>query len=572
MATATAMPHARGQELGTIETNIPARLDRLPWSRWHWRILIGLGTVWILDGLEVTIVGSIAGAISAKGSGITISAAEVAGWAASMYVAGACVGALLFGRLTDMFGRKRLFMVTLGVYLAATVATAFAWTPLFFFACRFVTGMGIGGEYSAINSAIDELIPANHRGRIDIVINGTYWLGAAAGALLSVAALHIFSPLLNWRVCFGLGAILGTAILIVRRHVPESPRWLFIHGHEDEAEDVTQDIERQVVESTGAELDDPDETITIKQRKSIGLWEITRGIVASYPKRAVLGLALFIGQAFLYNAILFGYATLLSTFFGVATADAPYYLVAFAVGNLLGPIVLGPLFDSVGRKPMIAGTYILSGVLLLITGYLFKQNQLDATSLTVCWSVVFFFASAGVSAAYLTVSEIFPMETRALAIAVFYAVGTGIGGIIGPQIFGRLVPTGNATDVFYALALGAVLMIIGGVVEIVFGVKAERKGLEAVAKPLTEVTSSAKSGVQSLRRGDDPKAASPDRLAHRRGLMVNRLVELRVSGSKTSITPAFSNCRPEISSVLSVSVNSRKPCSRSRRRAAGTSG
>ena len=496
MATVTAMSPASGQELGTIETNIPARLDRLPWSSWHRRILIGLGTVWILDGLEVTIVGSIAGAISAKGSGISISAAEVAGWAASMYVAGACVGALLFGRLTDMFGRKRLFMITLGVYLAATIATAFAWTPLFFFACRFVTGMGIGGEYSAINSAIDELIPARNRGRIDILINGTYWLGAAAGALLSVAALHLFSPLLNWRVCFGLGAILGTAILIVRRSVPESPRWLFIHGRDDEAEAVTRDIERQVVESTGAELEDPDEAITIKQRKSIGLWEITLAIVSTYPKRTVLGLALFIGQAFLYNSILFGYATLLSTFFGVATSDAPYYLVAFAVGNLVGPIVLGPLFDTLGRKPMIAGTYILSGVLLLITGYLFKQNQLDATSLTVSWSVVFFFASAGVSAAYLTVSEIFPMETRALAIAIFYAVGTGIGGIIGPQIFGRLVPTGNATDVFYALALGAVLMIVGGVVEIVFGIKAERKGLEGIAKPLTAVTSTAESRVE----------------------------------------------------------------------------
>jgi MFS family permease len=493
MATLTAP--VRGTEFGTIETNIPARLDRLPWSRWHWRILVGLGTVWILDGLEVTIVGSIAGAISAKGSGINISAADIAGWAASMYVAGACVGALLFGRLTDMFGRKRLFMITLGVYLAATIATAFAWTPLFFFACRFVTGMGIGGEYSAINSAIDELIPARHRGRTDILINGTYWAGAAAGALLSVAALHLLSPLINWRVCFGLGAVLGAAILIVRRHVPESPRWLFIHGRADEAEEVTRDIERQVVDSTGCELDDPEETITVKQRKSIGLWEITRAIVVTYPKRTVLGLALFIGQAFLYNAILFGYATLLSTFFGVATANAPYYLVAFAVGNLLGPLVLAPLFDTLGRKPMIAGTYILSGVMLLITGYLFKQHQLNATTLTVSWSVVFFFASAGVSAAYLTVSEIFPMETRALAIAVFYAVGTGIGGIIGPQVFGRLVPTGNATDVFLALALGSVLMIIGGVVEIAFGVKAERKGLEGIAKPLTAVTDTVADGV-----------------------------------------------------------------------------
>jgi len=264
-------------------------------------------------------------------------------------------------------------------------------------------------------------------------------------------------------------------------------------GREDEAEEVTRDIERQVIESTGAELEEPDDTITIKQRKSIGLWEIARAIVATYPKRTVLGLSLFIGQAFLYNAILFGYATLLSKFFGVSTADAPYYLVAFAAGNLLGPIVLGPLFDSVGRKPMIAGTYILSGVLLLITGYLFDQHQLTATSLTIAWSVVFFFASAGVSAAYLTVSEIFPMETRALAIALFYAVGTGIGGIIGPQLFGRLVPTGKTSDVFFALAIGAVLMIVGGVVEIAFGVKAERRGLEGIAKPLTAVETAVRS-------------------------------------------------------------------------------
>ena len=477
--------------LRTIETNIPARLDRLPWSRWHWRILVGLGTVWILDGLEVTIVGSIAGAISAKGSGITISSADIAGWAASLYVAGACVGALFFGRLTDIFGRKRLFMITLGLYLVATMATAFAWTPWFFFLCRFLTGMGIGGEYSAINSAIDELIPAQHRGRIDILINGTYWFGAAAGALLSVVALHVFSPLLNWRVCFGLGFVLGLAILIVRRHVPESPRWLFIHGRDKEAEEVTQDIECQVAESTGAKLDDPDETLTIKQRRSIPLWEVARAIAVTYPKRTVLGLSLFIGQAFLYNAILFGYATLLSTFFGISTADAPYYLVAFAAGNLLGPIVLGPLFDTVGRKIMISGTYILSGVLLLITAYLFDQHQLTAASLTVAWSVVFFFASAGVSAAYLTVSEIFPLETRALAIALFYAVGTGLGGIIGPQLFGRLIPTGKTSDVFVALAIGSGLMIIGGLTEIVFGVKAERRGLEGIAKPLTAVDSAA---------------------------------------------------------------------------------
>jgi MFS family permease len=454
--------------------------------------LIGLGTVWILDGLEVTIVGSIAGAISAKGSGINISAADVAGLAASMYVAGACFGALLFGQLTDRFGRKRLFMITLGVYLVATIATAFAFAPWFFFLCRFVTGMGIGGEYSAINSAIDELIPARHRGRIDILINGTYWAGAAAGALLSVVALHVLSPFLDWRVCFALGFGLGLAVLIVRRHVPESPRWLFIHGREDEAERITQGIEQTVEQQTGESLSEPDETITIRQRRTISLAEIAGTVARKYPRRSVLGLALFIGQAFLYNSILFGYATLLTTFFGTPAADAPYYLVAFAVGNLLGPIVLGGLFDSVGRKPMIAGTYILSGLLLLGTGYLFREGQLTAASLTVCWSVVFFFASAGVSAAYLTVSEIFPMETRALCIALFYAVGTGLGGIIGPQLFAPMIATGKASEVFKALAIGAILMIVGGVVELFFGVAAERRGLEQIAKPLTAVQGTAR--------------------------------------------------------------------------------
>jgi MFS family permease len=498
-----------GERLSTIETDIPARLDRLPWSRWHWEILVGLGTVWILDGLEVTIVGSIAGAISAKGSGVNISSADVAGLAASMYVAGACFGALLFGQLTDRFGRKRLFIITLGVYLLATIATAFAFGPWFFLACRFVTGMGIGGEYSAINSAIDELIPARHRGRIDIIINGTYWAGAAAGALLSVAALHVFSPLLDWRVCFGLGFVLGLAILIVRRHVPESPRWLFIHGREDEAEQVTREIEHAVEEQTNEPLADPDGTITIRQRRTISLTEIAGTVIRTYPKRTVLGLALFIGQAFLYNSILFGYATLLTKFFGTPTADAPYYLVAFAGGNLLGPIMLGGLFDSVGRKPMIAGTYILSGLLLLGTGYLFEQHQLTAASLTLCWSVVFFFASAGVSAAYLTVSEVFPMETRALCIALFYAVGTGVGGIIGPQLFAPMIATGKASEVFKALAIGAILMIVGGVV-LLFGVKAERRRLERIAKPLTAVKSpAAHAGSLVSRRRDGPRPAHP---------------------------------------------------------------
>ena len=460
----------------TVETRIPARLDRLPWSGWHWMVVLGLGTVWILDGLEVTIVGAIASRLSEKDA-LGISAYQVA-VGGTFYLIGAAVGALFFGYLTDRLGRKKLFLVSLGLYLVATIATGLTWSAASFWAFRFLTGLGIGGEYSAINSAIDELIPASARGWVDLSINGSYWLGAAAGAVGSLVLLNesIFAANIGWRIAFALGAILGLGILLVRRHVPESPRWLFIHGHEHEAEEVTRDIERQVEESTGEPLPEPEEdSITIRQRESIGLWEITSAIVRTYPKRFVLGLALFIGQAFLYNSILFGYATLLSTFFHVATADAPYYLVAFAAGNLVGPIVLGPLFDTVGRKPMIAGTYILSGVLLLITGYLFKQGSLNATTLTISWSVVFFFASAGVSAAYLTVSEIFPMETRALAIAVFYAIGTGLGGIIGPQLFGRLIPSGKTSDVFVALAVGAGLMILGGIAEIAFGVKAERR-------------------------------------------------------------------------------------------------
>ena len=474
-------------QTGTVSTQIPARLDRLPWSRFHWIVIIGLGTAWILDGLEVIIVGSISGRISEKGSGVAISASNVSGLAATVYIVGACVGALFFGRLTDHLGRKRLFMLTLAIYLLGTLLTAFTFAAWWFYLVRFVTGMAIGGEYSAINSAIDELIPSRVRGRWDIVINGSYWIGGAAGALLSVVALDtsIFPVNLGWRLAFGLGVVIGLSVLLVRRNVPESPRWLFIHGREQEADRVVEDIERQVHESTGKELTEPDEEMTVHQRATIGFGEIARTMFTRYPKRTLLGFSLFIGQAFLYNSILFGYATLLKTFFGTATGDAPYYLIAFAVGNLLGPLALGGLFDSIGRKPMIAGTYIMSGVLLLITGYLFYKHQLNATSLTICWCIVFFFASAGASAAYLTVSEVFPMETRALAIAFFYAIGTGAGGIFGPLLFAHLVASKSYGQVFFGMGLGAVLMLGAGVVELFFGVKAERQSLESIAKPLT---------------------------------------------------------------------------------------
>jgi MFS family permease len=448
-------------------------------------VIIGLGTVWILDGLEVTIVGSISGQISKPGSGVHIAAANVSGLAASLYVAGACVGALVFGQLTDRFGRKKLFMITLATYLLATVLTAFSFSPLWFYVFRFFTGFGIGGEYSAINSAIDELIPAPNRGRVDVAINGTYWAGAGAGALLAVLSINALSVELSWRLCFALGAILGLGVLILRRSVPESPRWLFIHGREEEAERIVSDIERQVRDDTGHELPEPEGEMTVRQRRVIPLSLTVRSVLTLYPRRTVLGLALFIGQAFLYNSILFGLGNLLSIYFKIDTANVPYYIAIFAVGNLFGPLVLGRFFDTVGRKPMIAGTYILSGALLVLTAILFAGRSLSAGSLIALLTVLFFFASAGVSAAYLTVSEIFPMETRALCISVFYAVGTGIGGITGPLVFQALIQQGSYGKAELALLLGAAMMIIGGLVELIYGIKAEGQTLENIAKPLT---------------------------------------------------------------------------------------
>ena len=486
-------------QTGTVTTKVPSRLDRLPWSRWHWMIVIGLGTVWILDGLEVTIVGNISGQIGKAGSGLHITQAQVTGFGAAMYVAGACLGALFFGWLTDRFGRKKLFMITLGTYLAATALTALSFAPWWFFLFRFLTGFGIGGEYAAINSAIDELIPSRHRGLIDIVINGTYWAGAAAGALLTVPATNDLSADVGWRACFGLGVVLGVVVLLVRRNVPESPRWLFIHGRERDAERLVDGIEQRVEAETGARLAEPERSITIRQRKTIGFVTIARTMFTQYPRRTILGFSLFIGQAFLYNAITFGYAQILATFFHVKT-NPGYYFAVIAVGNLLGPLLLGRLFDTIGRKPMIAGTYLVSGLLLLGTAYLFGQGSLSATTMTACWCAVLFFASAGASSAYLTVSEVFPMETRALAIAFFYAIGTGAGGIAGPLLFSSLVSTGKVGDTVLAFSIGAALMILAGLVEIVLGVKAERQSLEDIAQPLTADDSSAD---DSGERNDD---------------------------------------------------------------------
>ncbi|MCW2640992.1 MAG: transporter [Dactylosporangium sp.] len=472
-------------QTGTVRTNVPARLDRLPWSRWHWMIVIGLGTVWVLDGLEVTIVGNLSGQLAKPGSGLHVTQSQVTGLGAAVYVAGACFGSLIFGWMTDRFGRRKLFMITLAVYLTATALTALSFSAWWFFLFRFLTGFGIGGEYAAINSAIDELIPARHRGRIDIMINGTFWLGALIGALVTVPLLSYLPTNLGWRLAFGLGVVLGVVILLVRRNVPESPRWLFIHGRDREAEELVGGIEREVERETGEALPEPDKYITIRQRRTIGFITIARTLFTLYPRRAVLGFSLFIGQAFLYNAVTFGFAQILETFFHVPSGRTGYYYAAIAIGNLLGPLLLAPLFDTVGRKPMIAGTYLLSGTLLLVTALLFDRGGLTAATMTLCWCVVLFFASAGASSAYLTVSEVFPMETRAMAIAFFYAIGTAAGGITGPLLFAKLVGSGKVRDAALAFTIGALVMIMGGIVEVILGVKAERRSLEDIARPLT---------------------------------------------------------------------------------------
>ncbi|MFF4539459.1 MFS transporter [Streptomyces aureus] len=490
---AAASPAPVPAATGTVTTNVPSRLDRLPWSRWHWMIVIGLGTVWILDGLEVTTVGSIAGRLSEPGSGLSITSAQVTGIAAALYVAGACAGALFFGWLTDRYGRKKLFMITLAVYLSATALTALSFGPWWFFTFRFLTGFGIGGEYAAINSAIDELIPARFRGRVDLIINGTYWLGAIGGALLSIVMLNtsIFPKDIGWRLTFGLGVVLGLVILLVRRHVPESPRWQFIHGRGEQAEELVSSVEEEIEEERGEPLPRAEGEITIEQRKSIGFGLIAKTVFGKYPKRAVLGLALFVGQAFLYNAITFGFGAILTTFFDVPTGSTGYYFAVIAAGNLLGPLLLGKLFDTLGRRVMISSTYLLSGSLLFVTAWLFDQGSLDAVTMTACWCVVLFFASAGASSAYLTVSEIFPMETRAMAIAFFYAIGTAAGGISGPLVFADLTKSGVVGDTVLAFQIGASLMCAAGLVAAFLAVKAERRSLEDIAAPLSTATGKA---------------------------------------------------------------------------------
>jgi len=471
-----------------ITTNIPFRLDRLPWAKWHWLIVIALGITWILDGLEVTIVGTIGPTLTSK-LGLNLSDVQATA-AGTAYLIGACVGAIAFGVLTDKLGRRKLFLVTLSWYLVSTVLTAFAWDFWSFAIFRMLAGAGIGGEYSAVNSAIDELIPASRRGVADIAINGSWWIGTLIGSALSIPLLdgRFVSPALGWRLAFGLGGVLAVAVLFIRRSIPESPRWLLTHGRSDEAEKIVRSIEREVQAQTGGRLPPPPaRRLAFDPTRKHGILDTLVTMVRTYPKRTVLVMTLMITQAFLYNAVFFTQGLTLTTFFKVAPGDVGLYTMPFAVGNFLGALTLGRFFDTVGRRKMIAGCYLASGVLMILATMMFLRGGLNAATITLWWSVMFFFASAGASAAYLTVSEIFPLETRATAIAFVYAVGTLIGGAVAPLIYGKLIATKDPRMLAMGWVAGAALMMFGGVVEIVLGVDAERKSLEDIASPLTAV-------------------------------------------------------------------------------------
>ena len=474
-----------------FETDIPARLDRLPWTRFHWLVVSALGITWILDGLEVTLVGSLSGAL--KESSMLLSDAQI-GYSASCYLIGAVVGALGFGWLTDRVGRKAMFTATVLTYLLATIASGFAWNFWSFALFRMIAGAGIGGEYSAVNATIQELIPARRRGFTDLVINGSFWVGAALGA---GGALFVLNPALmdqayGWRVAFLIGGIIGFIALLVRRWIPESPRWLMTHGRLDDAEAVMAGIE-QTVSATAGPLPPipPNKRIRLHQDTGAWFWEGVRSLFTTYRRRTVVGVSLMTAQAFCYNAIFFTYALILTKFYDIPSGRIGLFILPFAAGNFAGPLVLGPLFDSLGRKVMIAGTYILSGVLLIITGWLFSIGILDAVQQTAAWTVIFFFASAAASSAYLTVGEVFPLEVRAVAIAIFYAFGTALGGVSGPAIFGRLIESGSREAIFYGYLLGGVLMVGGGLVQLLLGIDCQRRSLEDVAPPLCQAGAAA---------------------------------------------------------------------------------
>ena len=478
------MPH-RGE---IYETNLPNRLDRLPWSRFHWLVVIALGIAWILDGLEVTVVGSLAGALT-ESPALHLTGAQV-GFAASAYLIGAVGGALFFGWLTDRLGRKKLFTLTVLVYLVATIACGLSWDFWSFAAFRMLTGAGIGGEYAAVNATIQELIPARRRGFTDLVINGSFWLGAALGALGAYVVLDpaIMPPEIGWRAAFIIGGILGFIVLLLRRFLPESPRWLMTHGQPEEADRIVAQIEARIEHETGRPLP-PVPPGFLRLRTDVQSWFKVgaKALVTTYRRQTWLGVTLMAAQAFCYNAVFFTYALVLTRFYAVPSGDVGLFMLPFAIGNFLGPLMLGRLFDTAGRRIMITATYAVSGVLMALTGWLFALGWLDAVQQTLAWTVIFFVASAAASSAYLTVGESFPLEVRAIAIALFYAFGTGVGGVAGPALFGALIDTGSRLSIFYGYLLGGALMVVAAVVAGFLAANAERRSLEDVAKPLSAV-------------------------------------------------------------------------------------
>jgi MFS family permease len=471
-------------EQRTIETDVPARLDRLPFSAWHRKMILALGTSWLLDGLQVTLAGSLAGILESKKT-LGLSDAQVSA-GGTTYLAGAVLGAILFGYLTDRLGRRKLFLVTLAVYSSATAATALSWNFFSFAAFRWVTGMGIGGEYAAINSAVDELIPGKVRGTVDLIVNATFWIGAAFGSVASLILLNtgMVGPNAGWRIAFGIGALLALLVLYLRLSVPESPRWLMLRGKEKDANRIVCDIEQVVSQSKG-ELPKPEEKkLKLKVRSHTPWRDVFRSMWKDNRKRSVLGLVLMVAQSFFYNSVFFTYGLVLNRFYKTGPAQLPLHLLPFALGNFFGPLLLGKFFDSVGRKPMITATFGIPGLLLAAAVVPFASNLMSVTTLDISFTVIFFIASSAASASYLTVSEIFPLEIRAFAIAIFYAIGTLIGGVGSPLLFGELIATGSKWNVGLGYSLGAALMIVAAFTEWRIGVEAAGKSLEAISQPI----------------------------------------------------------------------------------------
>jgi MFS family permease len=495
----TAISRGSAAASGPVRSTVPARLDRLPWSSFHWRVIVALGVTWVLDGIEITVAGSIADRLRDART-LHLSSAQV-GLAASLYLFGEVVGALVFGRMADRLGRRRLFLITLAIYLVGNGLTALTVNFPSFATTRFVAGLGIGGEYAAINSAIDELIPARYRGRTDLAVNSTYWLGAMIGAAANLAFLNqrLFGINIGWRLALLIGPVVGAIIWPLRRHIPESPRWLLTHGRPDEAERIARTIEQEL-ETRGTRLEpvSDDRAIEIRQRVELTYRDLARLLLREYRRRSVVGFILMTTQSFLYNAIFFTYALILAQFYGIRGGTVAYFIFPFALGNLLGPFLLGRFFDTIGRRIMVGGTYTVSGALLLLTGWLFNAGVLNAVTQTLLWCVIFFFASSAASSAYLTVSEVFPVELRAQAISFFFAMATLCGGVVAPWLFATLIGDGHDRGrIFAGYAIAGVLMIVGGLTEFAWGVNAEQRSLEEVATPLSARASAASAAVAS---------------------------------------------------------------------------